>query len=350
MGQSVTVGDPITLTTQLTGTPGRGSPPGEVDFYVCGPIAGPAVCNVDSVATDFLGNAIQLTPGSGATAAATSDPFVPTVAGRYCFVADYLPDDPVVYRGSSQAGRSSCITARQPSASLFAVEDFYRLPHDTTIQPSAATGLIQNDLYPTGATVTATLDTNPLHGDLNLQPDGSFTYDPDPGFVGTDDFMYVLNQSGGGQSQPGTVRLEVTSEDDPLQGTRFRGTTYVGTRFRGTRFRGTRFRDIEQISLVTYAACRPRYVWVNPQITMPHEAQVQVTAALYDSAGERIAATDGYLVNDYFYGDPFQPTVLTWPVWSTPASADGAYVEVLVEVDPGTPDAYTVRGTVLCAT
>ncbi len=345
--QAVEVGQPVTQTATVTGDATGGSPTEKVEFFVCGPIAVtvPATCGAGSA---LPGNPQVLTAGPGNSGTATSGAFVAGTPGRYCFRAEYAGSD--IYNAGSDSSRATCISVRQPVPTLGAVEDFYRLPHDVMLQQAADGGLIENDLYPTGATVTATLDTNPLHGDVTLQPDGSFTYDPDPGYVGTDDFTYTLDQQGGGQSQPGTVRLEVTSEDDPLQGTRFRGTTYVGTRFRGTRFRGTRFRDIEQISMVTYAQCRSRYVWVNPQVTMPHEAQVQVTAALYDSAGERIAVTDGYLVNDYFYGDPFQPTVLTWPVWSTPVAADGAYVEVLVEVDPGTPDAYTVRGTVLCAT
>jgi hypothetical protein len=249
------------------------------------------------------------------------------------------------HRPTSDESRTSCITVRQPSASLQATDDFYRFSHDSVYTTSAATGVLQNDLYPAGATVTAVRDTNPLHGDLTLNQDGSFTYIPDPGFFGTDDFTYVEQDSSNNQSNPVTVTFDVTALDDPLQGTRYRG-----TRYRGTRYRGTRYRTSDQVSMVTYAQCRSRFVWVNPEVTIPDEAYLTMTASLYNAQGVRIATNDGYIVDDLFFGDPFLPTVLTWPVWTTPAPAGGAYVEVRIDVNPDGPNPYSVSGTANCVT
>jgi hypothetical protein len=49
-----------------------------------------------------------------------------------------------------------------------------------------------NDLDPDGNPLVASLVSNPSHGLLTLNPDGTFTYTPDPGFVGTDKFCYKV--------------------------------------------------------------------------------------------------------------------------------------------------------------
>lgn len=42
------------------------------------------------------------------------------------------------------------------------------------------------------------LSTDPLHGTITINPDGSFTYTPDPGFTGTDTFQFLLQDGHGG--------------------------------------------------------------------------------------------------------------------------------------------------------
>jgi len=48
--------------------------------------------------------------------------------------------------------------------------------------------------------------TDPAHGTLTLLPDGSFTYTPDAGYVGTDTFTYAVND---GQVQSGTATITI---------------------------------------------------------------------------------------------------------------------------------------------
>ncbi len=285
--------------------------------------------------------------GASNTSRTASDPFTPATAGRYCFQVTYSGDED--YRPASDSGRPSCISVRQPASSLQAVSDFYRTPADGTLVVPPA-GLLQNDVYPSNATVSAsqeTNDANPLHGSVFINSDGSFTYIPEPGYIGPDDFTYTATQSPGGATSQATVTLDVTEQVDPLQGTRNRG-----TRNRGTRNRGTRNRELDRVGMEVFSDCHTRWVSINPQVTIPHPGLVKVTARLKDTAGNEIIGSD-YLVNDEYYGDPFAPTVLTWPTWNSPAPAGGAYVDVLVEVDPDTTvtgDEYDDTGTVLCAT
>ena len=54
----------------------------------------------------------------------------------------------------------------------------------------AAPGVLENDMDADGDPLTAVLTTDAQHGDLVLSGDGSFTYKPEPGFVGNDTFQY----------------------------------------------------------------------------------------------------------------------------------------------------------------
>jgi Bacterial Ig domain/Bacterial cadherin-like domain len=49
-----------------------------------------------------------------------------------------------------------------------------------------------NDLDPDGNPLLASLVSNPSHGTLVFNPDGTFAYTPDAGFVGTDKFCYKV--------------------------------------------------------------------------------------------------------------------------------------------------------------
>ena len=69
----------------------------------------------------------------------------------------------------------------------WAVDDPYYTPYETTL----TSGDVQlRDTVPGGATVRKL--TDPAHGTLTWNSDGTFAYNPDPGFVGTDSFTYEL--------------------------------------------------------------------------------------------------------------------------------------------------------------
>ena len=95
----------------------------------------------------------------------------------------------------------------------FAVADSYALGEDGVLAASSP-GLLGNDLDPDGDALTAGLVTGASHGTLNLNVDGSFTYTPAADYTGPDSFSYVAND-GTADSEPATVSITVTPENDP---------------------------------------------------------------------------------------------------------------------------------------
>ncbi|MDX1689301.1 MAG: Ig-like domain-containing protein, partial [Candidatus Promineifilaceae bacterium] len=75
---------------------------------------------------------------------------------------------------------------------------------------TSAPGVLANDGDFEGDDLSAVLANAPAHGDLTLNPDGSFTYTPAAGFTGTDTFTYRADD-GYDRSPPSTVTLVVES-------------------------------------------------------------------------------------------------------------------------------------------
>lgn len=76
-------------------------------------------------------------------------------------------------------------------------------------------GVLHNDDDPDGDDITALPVTGPANGTVNLQPDGSFTYVPDPGFSGNDSFTYQVTD-GELESQPVSVTIVVSERQKDL--------------------------------------------------------------------------------------------------------------------------------------
>lgn len=60
-------------------------------------------------------------------------------------------------------------------------------------------GLLVNDRDIDSPSFTASLHTPPAHGTASVSPDGSFSYTPNPGFSGSDSFIYGLDDRGEGE-------------------------------------------------------------------------------------------------------------------------------------------------------
>ena len=56
--------------------------------------------------------------------------------------------------------------------------------------------VLVNDFDPDGDTITVTGNTNPTNGTVTVNPDGNYTYTPEPGFVGEDSFEYTICDNG----------------------------------------------------------------------------------------------------------------------------------------------------------
>ncbi len=70
-----------------------------------------------------------------------------------------------------------------------------------------------NDSGLDGPSDVFTLGNAPLNGTTTLNPDGSFTYIPNVGYLGEDEFTYTINDGAGGTSSA-TVSLTVEPGDD----------------------------------------------------------------------------------------------------------------------------------------
>ncbi len=100
------------------------------------------------------------------------------------------------------------ITVRAVNDAPLAADDSYIVDKGGTLTIPAA-GLLGNDSDPAdGDPLITNLDAGPAHGTLTLNEDGSFTYTPTPGFVGTDTFTYNAEDIPGVWSALGPGGLE----------------------------------------------------------------------------------------------------------------------------------------------
>ena len=95
-----------------------------------------------------------------------------------------------------------------------AVDDFYEMNENATLEADFLNGVLVNDTDPDDDILMAVLKTNTSHGTLDLSPDGSFIYEPTPGFYGTDSFTYVAND-GEFDSNLALVTIEVFLVNSP---------------------------------------------------------------------------------------------------------------------------------------
>ncbi|MCA9166767.1 MAG: tandem-95 repeat protein, partial [Planctomycetales bacterium] len=92
--------------------------------------------------------------------------------------------------------------------------DSYFLLPDSTLDVSAANGLLRNDRDIESDALTAKLVTAATHGAVTVNADGSFSYAPEAGYIGVDRFQYVAND-GTNDSAPIDVSISVLSK--PLE-------------------------------------------------------------------------------------------------------------------------------------
>lgn len=90
-------------------------------------------------------------------------------------------------------------------------EDFYSTPVNTILNISAEEGVLANDMDADGDELTATLVEDVTNGTLQLNPDGSFVYTPNDGFIGDDTFVYYVFD--GFTEVETTVSISVVSVD-----------------------------------------------------------------------------------------------------------------------------------------
>ncbi|MEV7413839.1 FG-GAP-like repeat-containing protein [Streptomyces sp. NPDC089919] len=123
-------------------------------------------------------------------------------------------------------GRPDVVTANSNGSALY-VKDASVLLNTTNRPPTAvadayghigadtplvvaAPGVLGNDTDPDANALTASLVTAPTHGTLTFNADGSFSYQPTAGYVGSDGFTYKATD-GTDETNTATVTLTVSA-------------------------------------------------------------------------------------------------------------------------------------------
>ncbi len=124
-----------------------------------------------------------------------------------------------MYRGALSAAEQerlqSELQAFYHNSPPTAVDDQYTLLEDPVIFAiPAGAGVLHNDRDLDSDALTAVLGEPPQHGKVRLSADGSFIYDPDLDFFGTDRFTYAAVDYR--PSPLATVQLIVTPTYDPV--------------------------------------------------------------------------------------------------------------------------------------
>ena len=194
---------------------GNAAPAGVADAYTTTEgqtltVDAPGVLANDTDADDDTLTATGLTqPANGVVTLEEDGSFV------------YLPDtgfvgtDTFTYRAddgtSSSAATTVTLTVEEeeapPNRAPVAVDDAFSTVAGEALS-LAAPGVLGNDTDADGDTLTAARLTQPVNGTVALAANGSFTYTPDAGFVGKDQFTYTAGD-GTGTSAPATVTITV---------------------------------------------------------------------------------------------------------------------------------------------
>ncbi|MDQ4133624.1 MAG: cadherin-like domain-containing protein [Actinomycetota bacterium] len=156
--------------------------------------------------------------GDALTAVKVTDPAKGTVAlnanGSFTYTpnADFTGTDTFTYKasggGSESAPATVTITVRPvPDA----VNDAYETNEDTVLNVTTP-GVLSNDVHTEGG-LTAVKMSDPEHGEVTLNGDGSFSYTPDTNFSGSDTFTYKAS-AGATESAVKTVTITVKAVND----------------------------------------------------------------------------------------------------------------------------------------
>jgi hypothetical protein len=116
----------------------------------------------------------------------------------------------------SNVSRSTTVTVDvlpDPNRAPTTLQDYFATPMDAPLAIEAP-GLSANDLDVDGDAFVLSSFTQPEHGRLTrIVTSGAFTYEPDPGFTGTDAFTYTSRDEHGARSEPTTVLVQVLAPE-----------------------------------------------------------------------------------------------------------------------------------------
>ncbi len=185
-------------------------------------VAGTNLYIIDPIGATVTTKALAITPdldnpssvyGAGWASDTSRLYFSRNSDGKIFEITNYSGASPMatpVLNGQTASGNdgASCILAQTPIVSLLATNDVGSTKKNTVLRVLAAQGLLTND---TGQQITVTSYTQPSHGTVTVNPDGSYTYTPTTDYAGADTFTYIITDEFGTTSTA-TVTLMVTDD------------------------------------------------------------------------------------------------------------------------------------------
>ncbi|MFQ5636670.1 MAG: Ig-like domain-containing protein, partial [bacterium] len=163
---------------------------------------------------DVLSASLETGPSNGALSLNSDGSFTYTPG------VDFFGTDQFIYvaddgKGGTATGTVT-LTVNPVNDPPVALSDSYNVTVGSTLNVNAP-GVLQNDSDADGDNLAAAILNNPLNGSLNLNADGSFSYTPDPNFIGIDTFTYAVSDGNNGSaSAPVSIHVnpaEVTFEE-----------------------------------------------------------------------------------------------------------------------------------------
>ena len=117
-----------------------------------------------------------------------------------------------------------------PVADLSAGDDSASTYVDTPVTASVA----GNDSTTSGGSLTFAKTSNPANGTVTVATNGSYTYTPDAGFLGSDSFTYTVTDPTSGESLVRTATITVNLPTFNLSATNDTATTNEDTSVSGS--------------------------------------------------------------------------------------------------------------------
>ncbi len=200
------------------------APPTATDVSAVTTTGQPVAVNVLNNVRDASGAALTVsavTQGAFGTVIINPDNTV-----TYTPDAGFVGTDSFTYQASDGVNTSNTATV-QVVVHNWAPQAFdatYQVAVNGQLTVAANNGVLSDAYDDTGDAITASLANGPSNGTLTLNADGSFTYTPNAGFVGTDSFTFTASD-GNSTSDPGTVTLSVSA---PLTATDVSAVTTTG--------------------------------------------------------------------------------------------------------------------------
>jgi len=199
----------LSVTSNVAFTPGAAvatNDSGTTAFETPLTVAAPGVLANDT------GAGISVTSNTSPTNGSVS--IAPDGSYTYTPNAGFSGADSFTYTITDSFARTATATVDltvNPPGAPTAVDDAYDVGFETPLVV-APPGVLGND---SGSGITVTANTNPTHGTVTQNANGSFTYSPDAGYAGPDSYGYTVTDAAS-QTSSATVNLTVAAPAAPV--------------------------------------------------------------------------------------------------------------------------------------